>query len=170
MCHVPTLIRCGSRLRERESYAVPLRRYDGEGLDGAVTDSTIRLLVVDDDPQITRTYEEILRGAHYDVVLASSCATAKAEMQRVHGDVQVMLIDFGLPDCDGGELVGDLITQYGPRPVLYVSGWTDEFWQLPELGARWLMMRKPVPIRHLLAAVRWLAHGGDKPPELDQPG
>ena len=129
----------------------------------------IRLLVVDDDPQITQTYEEILRGAQYDVVMASSGATAKAAMQRVNGDVQVLLIDFGLPDCDGGDLVRDLVAQYGAKPVLYVSGWTDEFWQLPDVGARWLMMRKPVPIRHLLAAVRWLAHGGEKPAELDQP-
>ena len=134
-----------------------------------MTDSSIRVLVVDDDPQITRSYDEILRAANYDVVIAATCATAKAEMQRVNGDVQVMLVDFGLPDCDGGDLVRDLIQQYGARPVLYVSGWTDEFWQLPEVSARWLMMRKPVPIRRLLAAVSWLAHGGDKPAELDQP-
>jgi DNA-binding response OmpR family regulator len=136
----------------------------------SMTDAPIRVLVVDDDPLITKTYDEILRGQQYEVIIASTCAIAKAEMARVQGDVRVMIVDFGLPDCDGGDLVRDLVRLYGARPILYVSGWTDEFWQLPEVSARWLMMRKPVPIRRLLAAIRWLALGGDKPAELDQPG
>jgi DNA-binding response OmpR family regulator len=126
----------------------------------------VRVLVVDDDNAITRTYDEILRMAEYDVATAATCAAARAEMQRLNGDIQVLLVDFGLPDCDGGDLVAELTKQYGARPTLYVSGWTDEFWNLPEISARWLMIRKPVPIPQLLAAVHWLAHGGDKPKEL----
>jgi two-component system, OmpR family, KDP operon response regulator KdpE len=131
-----------------------------------MTEPTVRVLVVDDDPAIVQSYDEILRAQHYDVLTAKNCATARAEMDRVNGDVQVLLVDFGLPDGDGGDFVKDVSAKYGPRPILYVSGWTDEFWQLPEVDARWLMMRKPVAIPQLLAAVRWLAHGGAKPPEL----
>ena len=46
--------------------------------------------------------------------------------------------------------IHDLI---GPRPTLYVSGWTDEFWNLSEAPSPWLVMQKPIPIVKLMAAL-----------------
>jgi DNA-binding response OmpR family regulator len=127
-----------------------------------------RLLVVDDDPAICQIYTEVLRSEGYDVVTAGSCAEAMKAMDGVKGDVQVLVVDLGLPDGDGGDFVRDATVKYGDRPTLFVSGWTDEFWQLNDAPGRWLVMRKPVPIKKLLAAVRWLSTGGPKPPELDE--
>ena len=45
--------------------------------------------------------------------------------------------------------------------------WTDEFWQLQDAPGRWLILPKPVPLKKLVAAVRWLERGGDKPRELE---
>jgi two-component system, OmpR family, KDP operon response regulator KdpE len=127
-----------------------------------------RILVVDDDPAICQIYREVLVGAGYDVVTAGSCADAMGKMAEANGDVQVLLVDLGLPDGDGADFVRDSLAKYGSRPTMYVSGWTDEFWQLDDAPGRWLIMRKPVPIKKMLAAVKWLAHGGDKPAELDE--
>jgi DNA-binding response OmpR family regulator len=127
-----------------------------------------RLLVVDDDPAICQIYTEVLRSQGYDVVTAGSCAEAMKQMDGVKGEVQVLVVDLGLPDGDGGDFVRDATAKYGDRPTLFVSGWTDEFWQLNDAPGRWLVMRKPVPIKKLLAAVRWLSTGGPKPPELDE--
>ncbi|MEX2154665.1 MAG: response regulator [Gemmatimonadaceae bacterium] len=132
-----------------------------------MTDLPTRLLVVDDDAAITQIYEEVLRRAGYDVVTAGSCAQAMQQMDTLKGDVQVLLVDLGLPDGDGSEFVRDAAAKYGPRPTMFVSGWTDEFWQLDDAPGRWLIMRKPVAVTKLLAAMKWLAEGGDKPPELD---
>jgi DNA-binding response OmpR family regulator len=128
-----------------------------------------RVLVVDDDPAICEIYREVLIGQDYDVVTAGSCAEAMERMDALKGDVQVLLVDLGLPDGDGGDFVRDAAAKYGSRPTLYVSGWTDEFWQLDDAPGRWLVMSKPVPIPRLLAAVRWLSQGGPKPAELDEP-
>ncbi|MEX2177714.1 MAG: response regulator [Gemmatimonadaceae bacterium] len=128
----------------------------------------VRLLVVDDDAAICQIYEEVLTGQGYAVVTAGSCAQAMERMDAIAGDAQVLVVDLGLPDGDGGDFVRDAAAKYGPRPTLYVSGWTDEFWQLGDVPGRWLIMRKPVSIKKLTAAVRWLAHGGDKPAELDE--
>jgi DNA-binding response OmpR family regulator len=127
-----------------------------------------RLLVVDDDPAICQIYKEVLRSEGYDVITAGSCSGAMQEMDAVKGDVQVLVVDLGLPDGDGGDFVRDSTAKYGDRPTLFVSGWTDEFWQLNDAPGRWLVMRKPVPIKKLLAAVKWLSNGGPKPPELDE--
>jgi DNA-binding response OmpR family regulator len=128
-----------------------------------------RVLVVDDDTQIAQLYDVALRGQGYDVVTAVSCADATAKLDAIKGDAQVLVVDFGLPDGDGADFVRDAAAKYGSRPTLYVSGWTDEFWQLSDAPGRWLIMRKPIHMKKLLAAVKWLAHGGEKPAELDQP-
>lgn len=132
-----------------------------------MTPTQNRILVVDDDPAICQIYDEVLRGQGYDVLTAGSCADAMTRMDAVGGDAQVLVVDLGLPDGDGADFVRSSASKYGPRPTLYVSGWTDEFWQLQDAPGRWVIMRKPVPIRKLLAAVKYLANGGPKPPELD---
>src|SRR5690348_13030871 len=43
------------------------------------TDSSPHILVVDDDPQICRAYDEILRSHGYEVVTAGSRAAALAQ-------------------------------------------------------------------------------------------
>ena len=126
------------------------------------------MLVVDDDPAITQIYEEVLREMGYEVLIAGTCAEAMAKMDSVKGDVQVLVVDFGLPDGDGADFVRGSAAKYGERPTMYVSGWTDEFWQLQDTPGRWIIMRKPLPIKKLLAGVKWLAEGGEKPPELDE--
>ena len=127
-----------------------------------------RVFVVDDDTQIVQLYDVALRGQGYEVITASTCAEATAKLDAIKGDAQVLVVDFGLPDGDGADFVRDAAAKYGPKPTLYVSGWTDEFWQLSDAPGRWLIMRKPINMKKLLAAVAWLAHGGDKPAELDE--
>ena len=132
-----------------------------------MTAPTTRVLVADDDPAITQIYREVLQGQGYAVLTAGTCADALKQLESVQGAVQVLVVDFGLPDGDGADLVRDAVKKYGERPTIYVSGWTDEFWQLQETPGRWIILRKPVPIKKLLAAVKWLANGGAKPSELD---
>ena len=127
-----------------------------------------RVFVVDDDPAITQIYDEVLKGMGYDVVTAGSCADAMAKLDAIKGDVQVLVVDLGLPDGDGADFVKDAAAKYGSKPTMYVSGWSDEFWQLHDAPGRWIIMRKPLPIKKLLAAVGWLVEGGTKPPELDE--
>lgn len=125
------------------------------------------VLLVDDDKSICQIYTEVLTTHGYRVVTAHSCAEAMQRMDEIKGEAQVLVVDFGLPDGDGADFVKDSTKKFGWRPTMYVSGWTDEFWQLDDIPGRWLIMRKPVPIPKLLAAVQWLANGGDKPAELE---
>lgn len=126
------------------------------------------VFVVDDDAQIVKLYDEALSAAGYSVVTATSVADATTKMDAIKGAAEVLVVDLGLPDGDGADFVRDTAAKYGPRSTMYVSGWTDEFWQLSETPGRWLIMRKPLPMKKVIAAVNWLAKGGEKPAELDE--
>jgi len=137
--------------------------------ESSASDVPNRLLVVDDDPAICQIYRDVLARDAYEVVVAGSCTEAMAQMDALGGEASALVVDLGLPDGDGAEFVYASTRKYGARPTLFVSGWTDEFWDLSRAPGRWLVMRKPVPIAKLRLAVGWLLRGGDKPKELDQP-
>jgi DNA-binding NtrC family response regulator len=122
-----------------------------------------RVLVVDDDPAICRAYEEILTAAGYDVVTSGGRAEGLAALDRLHGKVDAFIVDIGLRDADGPEFARDAVAKYGKRPTLYVSGWTDDFWDLSNAPGPWIVLRKPVPIPQLLEAVRRMIEGDAGP-------
>jgi DNA-binding response OmpR family regulator len=78
--------------------------------------------------------------------------------------VDVLILDIRLPDADGSSVAQDIASRIGQRPTLYVSGWTDDFWDLADAPGRWRVRQKPIPIPWLLDTVRWLARGGTEPP------
>jgi DNA-binding response OmpR family regulator len=130
--------------------------------------SVTRLLVVEDDAAVCRVYMEVLGGPTRQVLIAGTCAEAMERLDGVAGKADVLVVDLGLPDGDGAEFVRQAGKKYGARPTLFISGWTDEFWDLHDAPGRWLVMRKPIPIRKLKAAVDWLIVGGEKPADLDK--
>ena len=115
------------------------------------------VLIVDDDPGICSAYEQILRSRGYEVTTAGSRADALAQVDRLDGTFDVMIMDITLPDGDGTELAREIIDRIGLRPALYVSGWAEEFWNLSDAPGRWLVMQKPISIPRLIAGVEWLA-------------
>ncbi len=126
-----------------------------------------RILIVDDDPSICRAYQEILRAEGYEVATSSGRAEGLAALEMLNGEVDLFVVDFGLRDADGPDFARDAVARYGTRPTLYVSGWTDEYWDMTKAPGPWIVLRKPVPVPRLLATIRWLIEGGPKPPELD---
>lgn len=121
--------------------------------------------MVDDDSEICDAYDQILRQHGYDVATARSRAEAIAALDRPDGDFEVLILDIALPDADGAEVAREITGKLGQRPTLYVSGWTDEFWNLADAPGRWLVMQKPIPVPRLLEAVDWLA--GRRPTRPD---
>ena len=106
----------------------------------------------------------MLSAAGYDVVTAGSRADALTAVERVSGAIDALILDIGLPDADGSDVARDIAARIGQRPTLYVSGWSEDFWQLSEAPGRWRVRQKPIPIPWLLDTVRWLAEGGEPPP------
>ena len=79
-----------------------------------------RVLVADDDPSIRRTLEKFLGSEGFDVVLADDGPTAEARVRD--GDLDIVLLDLGLPGKDGLEVLESLAASAMGPPIVVVSG------------------------------------------------
>ncbi|MFC4256722.1 response regulator [Altererythrobacter xixiisoli] len=111
-----------------------------------------RVLIVDDEPHIRRLLRTTLERASYGVVEAEN---ARAAMDRLtDASPDVVLLDLGLPDRDGLELI-PLIRKQSTATLLVVSAReaTDLKVAALDLGAD-DYVTKPFDSEELLARVR----------------
>ncbi|GIH13849.1 response regulator [Rugosimonospora africana] len=111
-----------------------------------------RILVVDDDRQLLRALRINLIARGYDVVLAPDGATALAAASRQPPDLVV--VDLGLPDMDGVEVVQG-IRGWSTAPVIVLSARHLEQSKVRALDAGADdYVTKPFGMDELLARVR----------------
>ncbi len=84
-----------------------------------------RVLVVDDDAQITAICAEVLANQGFEVEHAHSVEAARAAISRRRPDL--MLLDVALPDGDGFQFFEALKTERAPSPlsVIFISARSD---------------------------------------------
>ncbi len=111
-----------------------------------------QILVVDDEPQIQRFLKPSLSAAGYDVVRAMDGAEALAAV-RAHAP-DVVVLDLGLPDMDGKEVIS-LVRRHSETPIIVLSARGEEREKIAalDLGAD-DYVAKPFGIGELLARIR----------------
>ena len=111
-----------------------------------------RILVVDDEPQIQRFLNLGLQAAGYDLLLAANGAEALRLAATMVPDL--MVLDLGLPDMDGKEVLQRL-RKWSGMPVIVLSARDDEREKIGalDLGAN-DYVAKPFGIGELLARIR----------------
>jgi two-component system KDP operon response regulator KdpE len=111
-----------------------------------------RILVVDDDPQILRTLRINLRARGYDVDVAPDGATALRAAANRHPDL--VILDLGLPDLDGADIIRDL-RAWTATPIIVLSGRSGSADKVDALDAGADdYVTKPFGIDELLARIR----------------
>jgi two-component system KDP operon response regulator KdpE len=111
-----------------------------------------RVLAVDDEPQILRFLKPSLEAAGYDVMTAATGAEAlKCAATRAP---DAILLDLGLPDIDGKEVISKLRT-WSKTPIVVLSARDRESEKIAalDLGAD-DYVNKPFGIGELLARLR----------------
>jgi two-component system KDP operon response regulator KdpE len=111
-----------------------------------------RVLVVDDEPQIQRFLKPSLTAAGYDVVSATDGGEALKAAATQAPDV--ILLDLGLPDMDGKEVIAQLRT-WSKVPIVVLSARDREVEKIAalDLGAD-DYINKPFGIGELMARLR----------------
>jgi len=111
-----------------------------------------RVLVVDDEPQIRRVLTLNLSTRGYDVTAAQDGTQALLEASRHPPDV--VLLDLGLPDIDGLQVIRELRT-WTTTPIVVLSARTgsEDKVRALDLGAD-DYVQKPFDMAELLARLR----------------
>jgi two-component system, OmpR family, KDP operon response regulator KdpE len=78
----------------------------------------VRVLVVDDEPQILRALRTALRAHGHEVFVASTVEDALAEAAR--SQPELVILDLALPDGDGTDVVREL-RRWSDVPVIVLS-------------------------------------------------
>lgn len=111
-----------------------------------------RILVVDDEPQMLRALTINLRARHYEVVTAATGADALASAAAHLPDL--VILDLGLPDLDGVDVVRGLRT-WSKIPIIILSGRTDSADKVDALDAGADdYLTKPFALAEVLARLR----------------
>ncbi|MBO9578742.1 MAG: response regulator transcription factor [Microbacteriaceae bacterium] len=114
----------------------------------------MRILIVDDDPQILRALRVTLGAKGYDVTIAADGQAAISAAIDAHPDL--VMLDLGMPKLDGLQVI-EAIRGWSGVPILVVSGRTGAGDKVDALDAGADdYVTKPFSIEELLARIRAL--------------
>src|SRR5258708_10228944 len=121
-----------------------------------------RVLIVEDDPALLRALRINLRARGYDVAAAASGGGARGEARR--RQPEVVVLDLGLPDLDGTEVIRDL-RGWSRAPVIVLSGRAGSEDKIGALDAGADdYVTKPFDMEELLARLRAALRPDDRSP------
>lgn len=132
--------------------AAPASDSRQPAFEGAAASAQIRLLLVEDHGDTSRTLARLLRSSGFTVVAANNVADAVAAIEKDHFDVLVS--DLGLPDGDGFEIMRAMRARHiVPGIAMSGYGMEDDIRRSNEAGFTEHLV-KPISLPHLISAIR----------------
>jgi two-component system KDP operon response regulator KdpE len=111
-----------------------------------------KILVVDDEPQIVRALRINLEARDYEVITAVNGRQALETAAR--GQPDIVMLDLGLPDIDGIEVIRAL-RGWSTVPIIILSGRTQSLTMVQALDAGADdYVTKPFHVDELVARIR----------------
>ena len=127
----------------------------------------IRVLVVDDEPQLLRALKINLSARRYEVVVAADGASALEAAARHIPDL--VILDLGLPDMDGTDVIAGL-RGWSKVPILVLSGRVDAADKVEALDAGADdYVTKPFSMEEVMARLRVLQRRAEAESGADEP-
>jgi signal transduction histidine kinase/ActR/RegA family two-component response regulator len=115
------------------------------------TDRAARILVVEDDPRVSRSTVTALRELGHEPVAVSSGPEALDLLAR-QGGFDLVITDVVMPEMTGVELAQEVARRYPTLRLLFVTGYVGEAGTLDDLAGADLL-RKPFTVSQLAGAI-----------------
>ena len=116
-----------------------------------------RILLVEDESLIAALAIDSLNEMGFDVVEASNAGAALDIARQRIGDFKIAIVDLGLPDRAGDELVNDLRALRPDLPIIVASGYDARVAEEKMRGKDAVaFLGKPYDFNALAAAIKSL--------------
>ena len=122
-----------------------------------------RILLVDDDPDISLALGDYLKQENYHVEIVDTGNAALEKGLASHYDA--VLLDVGLPDRDGIEVLGELASQRPELPIILLTAFTSLDKSTPPdvLKKAFAYLTKPYKREEIRQVLRRAVLGAKKP-------
>ena len=99
--------------------------------------TTKKILIVDDEEDITILTEKFLQLENYDTLTCSNGYDALSIIKENHGDIALVLLDIMLPGMNGYEILTEIKSKYPKILVVLftVKNFFEDIQKGKELGA-----------------------------------
>ncbi len=114
-----------------------------------------RILLVDDDGSIVELEKQILERLGYQVTSHTRSLDALATFQAAPDDFDMLISDMTMPDMNGSQLAGKVLTIRSDIPVILCTGFSERMDQKKAhaMGIKGFMM-KPVMMSKMARIIR----------------
>ncbi len=120
---------------------------------------TETVLVVEDDENIMKLFQEVLTRHGYAVLTAADGVEALEVFAAHRDEIQIALVDVILPRMNGREVVEWIRRQRPELPIIMTSGYADDIIDLAAINElRVVFLQKPIKKLTLLATLRTCLH------------
>jgi PAS domain S-box-containing protein len=132
---------------------------DGKADADTARPTSLRILVVEDEPTTLRLMARLLRGLGHEVETAGTIASGLVAVEG--GRFDLIVSDIGLPDGSGLELMRRVVARRGPVPGIALTGYgmEEDIRRSREAGFT-AHLTKPIDFAKLEAMIRQVAPTG----------
>ncbi len=115
-----------------------------------------RILVIDDDLQVSEMLQITLESAGYEVQVASDGAIGFEMFRKNPADL--IITDLIMPEKEGIETISDIMKEFPDAKIIAISGGgrgaADVYLEMARIIGAQYVFEKPVPSDELLAAIK----------------
>jgi CheY-like chemotaxis protein len=117
-------------------------------------ESIRKVLLVEDEVLVAMVATDTLNELGYEVVEATTARAALHEVEAGRAQFEFALVDFGLPDRPGEELIAELKALRPELPIIIASGYAEEVLRGRIKSAdRFAFLNKPYDLASLQRAI-----------------
>ncbi len=86
----------------------------------------VTILLIEDNPADIYLIREMLSEKTHDIILEDADSLAKGLARIAAGEIDLVLLDLGLPDSQGIDSVKNIYDRFGRLPIIVITGLSDE--------------------------------------------
>jgi two-component system cell cycle response regulator len=122
------------------------------------TSPVVRVLLIEDDPDVSALLQEMIKGAKDPTFDLESAQRLSAGLNRLtEGGIDVVLLDLGLPDSEGIETFLEVKRKAPTVPVVVLTGLDDQDLAVKAVreGAQDYLVKTDIKGRRLVQSIRY---------------